>query len=72
MAFADDSWAGERATLELARLLVASGHLHPLIARLRDGIIGPESARDALRVLGDNDFYLLVQITRRWSGHDVP
>ena len=63
MAFADDSSPAERATLELARQFVASGNLHPLIARLRDGIIGPESARDALRVLGELDLDLLVQIT---------
>lgn len=63
MAFADDLSSGEQATLELARQLVASGNLHSLIARLRDGEIGPESARDALRVLGELDLGLLVQIT---------
>ena len=63
MAFADDLSPEERATLELVRQLVASGNLHPLIARLRDGEIGPESARDALRVLAELDVDLLVQIT---------
>lgn len=63
MAFAGDLPPEERATLELVRELVASGNLHPLIARLRDGEIGPESARDALRVLAELDPDLLVQIT---------
>lgn len=49
--------------MELATQLVASGNLHPLIARLRNGDVGPESARDALRVLGQLDLDLLVQIT---------
>jgi len=53
----------QRATLELATQLVASGNLHPLIARLRDGELGPESARDALRTLAELDLDLLVQIT---------
>ncbi len=50
-------------TLELVTQLAASGNLHPLIARLRDGDLGPESARDALRTLGELDPDLLVQIT---------
>ena len=62
-AFADDLSPDEQATLELVRQLVASGNLHPLIARLRHGEIGPESARDALRVLAELDLDLLVQIT---------
>lgn len=63
MAFADDSSPEDQATLDLVRQLAASGNLHPLIARLRDGEIGPESARDALRVLAEFDPDLLVQIT---------
>ncbi len=63
MAFADDLTLEERATLELVTQLVATGNLHPLIARLRDGELGPESARDALRVLGELNLDLLVQIT---------
>ena len=63
MAFADDLWPEEQATLELATQLRGSGNLHPLIARLREGDIGPESARDALRVLAELDLDLLVQIT---------
>ena len=62
-AFADDLSPEESATLELVRQLVATGNLHPLIARLRDGELGPESARDALRTLGELDLELLVQIT---------
>ena len=49
--------------MELATQLGDSGNLDPLIARLRDGDIGPESARDALRVLAELDLDLLVQIT---------
>ncbi|MGZ6606779.1 MAG: hypothetical protein ACXVFI_06905 [Solirubrobacteraceae bacterium] len=60
---ADDGSPEERATMELATQLVASGNLHPLIARLRDGVIGPESARDALWAVAELDLDLLVQIT---------
>ena len=63
MVFADDLSPEERATLELATLLMTSGNLHPLIARLREQEIGPESAREALLVLGELDPALLVQIT---------
>ena len=63
MAFADDLSLEEQATLELATELVATGNLHPLIARLREGELGPESARDALRILAELDLDLLVQIT---------
>ncbi len=62
-AFADDLSPEEQATLELVQQLVATGNLHPLIARLRDGEVGPESARDALRTLAELDVDLLVQIT---------
>ncbi len=62
-AFADDLSPEEQATLDLVSELAATGNLHPLIARLRDGEIGPESARDALRVLAELDVDLLVQIT---------
>jgi hypothetical protein len=63
MAFADDVSLEEQATLDLVTELVATGNLHPLIARLRDGELGPESARDALRTLGELDLDLVVQIT---------
>ena len=63
MAFAEDLPLEEQATLGLVTELVATGNLHPLIARLRDGQLGPESARDALRTLGELDLDLLVQIT---------
>ena len=49
--------------MDLATQVVASGNLDPLIARLRDGEVGPESARDALRVIAELDLDLLVQIT---------
>lgn len=62
-AFADDLSPDERATLELVTDLTGSGNLHQLIERLRDGELGPESARDALRVLGELDLDLLVQVT---------
>jgi hypothetical protein len=55
--------AEEQATLELAARLRASGNLHPLIAQLRKGEVGPERARDALRVLASFDPDLLVQIS---------
>ena len=61
-ALADDLSPEQRATLQLVTQPVASGNLHPLIARLRDGELGPESARDALRML-EYDLDLLVQIT---------
>ena len=63
MAFADGLSIEERTAMELAAQLVASGNLHPLIARLREGDVGPENARDALRVLAELDIDLLVQIT---------
>lgn len=63
MASADDLSPDEEATIELVGELRRSGNLHPLIVRLRDGVVGPELARDALRVLADLDSDLLVQIT---------
>ena len=63
MAFADELPLEEQATLKLVRELVATGNLHPLIARLRGGELGPENARDVLRTLGELDLDLLVQIT---------
>jgi hypothetical protein len=63
MASVDDLPADERATIELAAQLRDSGNLHPLIERLRDGQVGPERARDALRILAELDVDLLVQIT---------
>jgi hypothetical protein len=63
MAFVDDLSPEEQVTVDLAKDLRDSGNLHPLIARLRDGVIGPEHARDALRVLSDLDPDLLLQIT---------
>jgi hypothetical protein len=54
--------AEERATVDLVVRLIESGNLHPLIARLRHGEIGPENARDALRVLAELDLDLLLQI----------
>lgn len=57
------SEADEQATIELVMALRDTGNLHPLIARLRDGELGPESAREALRVLAEYDLDLLVQVT---------
>ena len=62
MGAAEDLTAEERETLELVQELIASGNLHPLIARLRAGEAGPEHARDALKVLGDLDLDMLVQL----------
>lgn len=54
---------GAGATHDLVEALRETGNLHPLIARLRGGDVGPESARDALLVLGRRDLELLVQIS---------
>ncbi len=63
MAFGDTVPPDERATAQLAAELRQSGNLHPLIARLREGEVGPEQARDVLRVLAELDLDLLLQIT---------
>jgi hypothetical protein len=63
MASVDDLTSEERTTIDLAAQLRESGNLHPLIARLRDGEVGPERARDALRILAELDLDLLLQIT---------
>jgi hypothetical protein len=58
-----DSPSDEDTAIKLAAELRDSGNLHPLISRLREGQVGPERARDALRILADLDPDLLVQIT---------
>lgn len=63
MASDDDVSSDEQLTIDLVKDLQESGNLHPLIARLRDGEVGPEHARDALRVLFELDPDLLVQVT---------
>ena len=63
MTFLNDLPADERTASELAAQLRDSGNLHPLIARLRNGEVGPERSRDALRILAELDVDLLVQIT---------
>jgi hypothetical protein len=63
MEFIDDLPADERTATKLAAQLRDSGNLHPLIARLRKGELGPERARNALRILAELDIDLLVQIT---------
>jgi len=63
MAITDGFSPEEEVTVELTTELWDSGNLDRLIARLRDGDIGSESARDALRVLAELDPDLLVQIT---------
>jgi hypothetical protein len=63
MASVNDLPSEEGTTIELAASLRDSGNLHPLIARLRDGQVGPERARDALRILAEIDIDLLVQLT---------
>ena len=62
MAADEDLPAEERETLELVQELIQTGNLQPLVARLRAGQTGPESARDALKMLGDLDLDLLVQL----------
>jgi hypothetical protein len=63
MAAIDGLPPDEHETVELAAQLGESGSLHPLIARLREGEVGPERAREVLRVLAELDVDLLVQIT---------
>jgi hypothetical protein len=55
--------ADERATMELAEQLLASGSFQPLIARLRAREVGREQVRGALRILVEFDSELLVRIT---------
>ena len=62
MAAEEDLTPEERETLVLVQDLIASGNLHPLIARLRAGNTGPERARDALKTLAQLDIDLLVQV----------
>lgn len=63
MASAEEELSAEEAqTLELVSALISTGNLHPLVQRLREAQLGPERARDALRVLGDLDLDLLVQL----------
>jgi hypothetical protein len=60
---ADELTPEEQETHDLVALLVETGDLHPLIAHLREARVGPERARDALRVLADLDVDLLIQVT---------
>ncbi len=62
MALPEDLTPAERHTAELVDALKTTGNLQPLVARLRDGELGPEKARDALLLLGELDLALLVQI----------
>jgi hypothetical protein len=52
----------EQQTVALAAALRDTGNMHALIAHLRDGEMGPEGARDVLRLLAEYDVDLLVQI----------
>jgi hypothetical protein len=58
----DDLTPEDRATAELVAALTDTGNLRPLVAVLREGREGPERARDALRLLGELDLDLLVQV----------
>jgi hypothetical protein len=62
MVVDEDLPAEERETLKLVQDLIATGNLHPLLRRLRDGETGPEQARDALQTLGELNLSLLVQL----------
>jgi hypothetical protein len=58
----EDLTSAEKEIADLVAALAKTGNLHPLIALLRDGHVGPERARDALRLLGELDPDLLVQV----------
>ncbi len=62
MVVGEELTPDERQTLDLIHALKLTGNLHPLIKVLRDGDVGPERARDALRLLGELDLDLLVQV----------
>ena len=52
----------DREIIDLVVALRENGNLRPLVRLLREGEIGPERARDALRTLGESDLAYLVQI----------
>lgn len=60
---ADDLSREEQATLELVIELLSTRDLDPLIARLADGTVSSQGARDVLRTLCDFDPEVLVQLT---------
>jgi hypothetical protein len=62
MAIGEALTPEERDTAELIKVLRATGNLRPLVALLRGSDGGPESAREALLLLGELDLELLVQI----------
>ena len=59
---ADLSGGADHQVEDSVLALLAAGNLHPLIAMLQDGEVGPERARAALSALGELDPNFLVQI----------
>jgi hypothetical protein len=70
MAAVEGQTPEERETAELVKALRETGNLRPLVAVLRNADGGPESARDALRLLGELDLELLVQVALDTLIHD--
>jgi hypothetical protein len=62
MDTAEDRICADETTADLVSALKKTGNLHPLVQVLRDAHVGPERARDALRLLGELDLDLLVQV----------
>jgi hypothetical protein len=52
----------EQEIAQIVGVLRATGNMKPLIALLRGSDGGPEHARDALRLLGELDVDILVQL----------
>lgn len=62
MAAPGDLTPDELKTIALVNALTDTGNLGPLVGVLQGADGGPERARDALRLLGELDLDLLVQI----------
>lgn len=58
----DEEVPEDRELMQIAQDLIATGKLHPLVALLKGADGGPEHARDALRLLGEYDLDVLVQV----------
>lgn len=70
MAAVEGQTPEERETAELVMALRETGNVRPLVAVLRNPDGGPESARNALLLLGELDVELLVQVALDTLIHD--